>query len=52
MKVSALSKTEAAEVARIQSLPKEQQREEVEFMLLRVWSSSARHSIRCIFNLA
>lgn len=50
--VSALSKTQAAEVARIQALPLGQQQAAAEALLARVWSAGARHSIRCIFNLA
>lgn len=49
--VSALSKTQAAEVARIQALPLGQQHEATQSLLARTWNSSARHSIRCIFNL-
>lgn len=52
MLVSALSQTQAAEVARIQALPQVQQQAAADAMLARVWSSSARHSVRCIFNLA
>ena len=49
--VSALSRTQAAQVAEIQALPNDQQREAAKSLLARTFNTSAAHAIRCIFGI-
>ena len=51
MITSALSSTQAKQVAAIQAMPKDQQKDSARALIARTFNASAAHSIKCIFDL-
>lgn len=51
MITSALSAAQSKQVAAIQSLPKEQQKDAARALIERTFNIGAVHSIKCIFDL-